>query len=529
MPAGVFAFDSNSLVNWNVPYSTIYPGEFDKIVLDFSLITVNPDNVMAIGLKNLGDSTNFKQIKKLELWLDQGELGFQGMGVDEVLGEFSFSSATQSWYLENINQPINDDLHLFVTVESFSLIDLTATIKMQLPVLQDMNNNGNFDIGDLGIFMDSGNNGPTDDNLTNPSAQVFSTLAYDKTGPTIVLTNLQDGAVINNDNFTLQGLVRDQGNHGVMSFAIDIDGDLLAIDNYNPATYEWSYYWQNIVNGQHIVSVQAYDNWGNMGQTQEYNITVLNQTLSVENSSISADKTSINKDGLDTATITVNLRDTENNPIANRAIAINAPTGIFIFNQNNNSDENGNISFEVSSVNPGLKTLQISSGGLKIGDLELTVLDLDISDIGVAFGSLIKASGDSVYYFGNDAKRYVFPNSRVYFSWYNDFSGVQTITDQELALIPIGGNVTYKPGVKLVKITTDPKVYAVAPNGVLRWIETEEAAVALYGNSWGSLVEDVPDVFFTNYVMGDSIQNNSQYNPQNLIDTITSINVDKGL
>jgi hypothetical protein len=117
----------------------------------------------------------------------------------------------------------------------------------------------------------------------------------------------------------------------------------------------------------------------------------------------------------------------------------------------------------------------------------------------------------------------------VYFSWYEDFSTVQTITDQELALITIGGNVTYKPGVKLVKITTDPKVYAVAQNGVLRWIETEDAAIALYGDNWGSLVEDVADVFFTNYAMGDSIQNDAQYSPQNLIETITSINIDKQL
>ena len=96
-----------------------------------------------------------------------------------------------------------------------------------------------------------------------------------------------------------------------------------------------------------------------------------------------------------------------------------------------------------------------------------------------ASGSLVKASLPAVYYVGADAKRYVFPNEKTFKTWFSDFSGVQTITDAELAALPIGGNVTYKPGVRMVKITTDPKVYAVDASGTLRWVSTEAAAVAL--------------------------------------------------
>lgn len=120
-------------------------------------------------------------------------------------------------------------------------------------------------------------------------------------------------------------------------------------------------------------------------------------------------------------------------------------------------------------------------------------------------GQLIKASGPAVYYYANDAKRYVFPNEKTYFSWFTNFSSVQTITDSELASISIGGNVTIRPGTNLIKITTDPKVYAVAPNGVLRWIESEAIAVSLYGASWASRVVDVPDGYFVNYSVGASL------------------------
>lgn len=120
-------------------------------------------------------------------------------------------------------------------------------------------------------------------------------------------------------------------------------------------------------------------------------------------------------------------------------------------------------------------------------------------------GDLIKASGPAVYYYGSDAKRYVFPNETTFFSWFMDFSSVKTISDAELAAIQIGGNMTIRPGTKLVKITTDPKVYAVTKCGTLHWVESESVAVSLYGSDWARRVVDVPDAFFVNYSIGSSI------------------------
>ncbi len=144
-------------------------------------------------------------------------------------------------------------------------------------------------------------------------------------------------------------------------------------------------------------------------------------------------------------------------------------------------------------------------------------------------GNLIKASRPSVYYYGEDGKRYVFPNEMTYKSWYVDFSAVKKITDAELASIPIGGNVTYRPGVKMVKITTDPKVYAVAKGGVLRWIRTEAAARSLYGANWNHLIEDVPDEFFTNYSVGSPVNSFSDFDRTGQMAAAPTINTDKNI
>src|SRR3990167_11552322 len=84
-------------------------------------------------------------------------------------------------------------------------------------------------------------------------------------------------------------------------------------------------------------------------------------------------------------------------------------------------------------------------------------------------GDLIKGqSTSSVYYYASNGKRYVFPNEKTYFTWYTDFSTVKTISDAQLGVIAIGGNVTYRPGMKMLKITTDPRTYVVDQGGILR-------------------------------------------------------------
>lgn len=121
------------------------------------------------------------------------------------------------------------------------------------------------------------------------------------------------------------------------------------------------------------------------------------------------------------------------------------------------------------------------------------------SAVTLSAGDLIKASGPAVYFYAGDGMRYTYPHESIYMTWRADFSDVITITDSELASIDLAGNVVVRPGTKLVKITTVPKVYAVEPYGMLRHIDSEDAAKALYGDDWASRVMDVSDAFWPNY------------------------------
>ncbi len=147
----------------------------------------------------------------------------------------------------------------------------------------------------------------------------------------------------------------------------------------------------------------------------------------------------------------------------------------------------------------------------------------------ISAGDLIKGPGEAVYYYGQDGKRYVFPNLKTYLTWYQDFSSIKTVSADELASIPIGGNVTYRPGIKLIKITTNPKVYALSSHGTLRWVKTESIAKELYGADWNSKVDDIPDAFFVNYTTGPEILNASDFSPAAQTLAALDINLDKQL
>ncbi len=142
-------------------------------------------------------------------------------------------------------------------------------------------------------------------------------------------------------------------------------------------------------------------------------------------------------------------------------------------------------------------------------------------------GDLIKGSGSAVYYFAPNGKRYVFPNDKCYFSWYKDFSTVKQIPDRSLSAVPLGGNVTYRPGVKMIKITTDPRVYAIDQGGVLRWVSTAQIAETLYGLSWKNQIDDLADAFFVNYHIGNPIQQSAEFNPGDVKTLTTTIAQDK--
>lgn len=148
----------------------------------------------------------------------------------------------------------------------------------------------------------------------------------------------------------------------------------------------------------------------------------------------------------------------------------------------------------------------------------------------IASGSLIKTADNStIYYVGEDNKLYVFPNDKTYFSWFDGFDDIKTVSQELFASYQLGGNVYYKPGSLLVKTPTSFKVYAVGLNGELRWIESEEMAKEFYGDNWAKLVDDIPEGFFTNYRFGKSIAKSEDYDPEQEEEQAPTIGHARGL
>lgn len=157
---------------------------------------------------------------------------------------------------------------------------------------------------------------------------------------------------------------------------------------------------------------------------------------------------------------------------------------------------------------------------------------------GVYAHMLVKRAGNSaVYYIGRNGYRYTFPNQKVFLSWYtaldlkatNKGGLVVTIADSTLASIPLGGNVTYRPGTKMVKFIDNPKVYVVDSNGLLRWVASEQVARDLYGSAWATQVEDIADSFFVNYKTGSDITSSSMFNPASAKTNAPNVSHDKSL
>lgn len=124
----------------------------------------------------------------------------------------------------------------------------------------------------------------------------------------------------------------------------------------------------------------------------------------------------------------------------------------------------------------------------------------------LAPGQLAKSSSSpSVYFIDEDLTRHTFPNAHVFKSWFPSFNDVVSVDDATMDQYPLGDLVPYKPSARLVKQPSDPKVYAVDEGGILRWLKTEDVARDIFGDGWNKLVDDVPDVFFAKYAVGDEV------------------------
>jgi hypothetical protein len=118
-----------------------------------------------------------------------------------------------------------------------------------------------------------------------------------------------------------------------------------------------------------------------------------------------------------------------------------------------------------------------------------------------------------VYYHDMSGSRYVFLPPTAVSSWYSDAATrVKSSTIKELSTMPLAGSISYKPGERLLKFASDPKIYAVSRYGILRWITSENIANYLYGQDWKKSVEEISVADFPLYRFGSPIYDEQEYN-----------------
>lgn len=136
-----------------------------------------------------------------------------------------------------------------------------------------------------------------------------------------------------------------------------------------------------------------------------------------------------------------------------------------------------------------------------------------------------------VYYLASNGKRYVFPNADTLISWHESFESesllsgesdicesVVQVSDKALMTIPMGGNVTFRPGSYIVVLESYPAYpnrYIVGRGGgILHEVSADFPMDRLYCDTVWQRVRAVPDAFFVNYTLGEAFVSLDDYDPE---------------
>ncbi len=273
-------------------------------------------------------------------------------------------------------------------------------------------------------------------------------------------------------------------------------------------------------------------------QTAAVTFTAVTPTLgpvSASRSSIYATPSSVTANNSSYATIYVTVRDASDNLLSGKTVTLSSSRGssdsITIVSGTTNSS--GQATFQVKSGSVGTATLTAVADGTSI--TQTAAVTFTSSGLSLIYGDLFKESGSTaVYYYADNGKRYVFPTSAIYFSWYSDFSTIKTVSHETVTSVSFGGNVIVKPGTYLVQFVSmdtpfrvlDPKVYVLTSAGQLRWITSASVATSFYGADWERKIIAVPEVYKTNYggaVAGADVNSTADYSKVSVEATVRTI------
>jgi len=118
----------------------------------------------------------------------------------------------------------------------------------------------------------------------------------------------------------------------------------------------------------------------------------------------------------------------------------------------------------------------------------------------------------TVWYIDENLERRMIPFDLALFTWIDDWDEVLWVTTATIFDVVISNNRSVKPGIILVKLDSDPSVYAVFDEDEddlepfeIRKLDSEMIAVMVYGFNWSDYVIDYPNQFWSDFYIGEPV------------------------
>jgi hypothetical protein len=306
-------------------------------------------------------------------------------------------------------------------------------------------------------------------------------------------------------------------NVGVANYYLNVDdGEVLVITTMTEAPAE------DLADGDHTITLSAFDEAGNESERVVMNFTIdttdpivspIAQTEAVTGgtwftATANDATTGIASCDLVVNGFTVGAMSHSGGDTYSLLYGLVTPGVYSIFvaclDEVNNATSSTvtNVNVTVGAEEESLITEGEGADAIDMGNLIKTPCSL---------GADINDPCKAVYWYGDDGMRHAFTNDKSYFTWFADFDGVVLATTELMASIPLGPNVTYKPGVQMIKFPSLNTVYAVGSAGELRAVGGEDVATDLFGANWNTMIDDVSEAFYFNYSFGADILEAGDY------------------
>lgn len=124
-----------------------------------------------------------------------------------------------------------------------------------------------------------------------------------------------------------------------------------------------------------------------------------------------------------------------------------------------------------------------------------------------------KATGNPTIYLVSNNKMWAVPSESVFFSYFQSFDQVQTVSPATLAaykqLNVDAGTATYASGTRL-KSTASARVYLVGADGALHWVTSEAVANSIWGSRWNKGIISANPEHLWNYKMGSDVNSKNE-------------------